>query len=277
MSEQRSRTAEGTHSAAHITDAAARAGLGSHRRTYGPTRHDWLRIHRFGYVATVLLVLALVGLFTHMPTLAVLAGFLLIPSVAGWVIVILRAIRLTRGVERLDLYDAGLAAVFDGQLRVVRYDTTTVLQDIVRHIRNGAHTHTTYAYTLTDVADEKFVLPGGFANPTEWGPAIQDAVTEVQLPRAYDELRAGRRLDFGTLWISATDIGAPTKSVPWSNVELITTDRGTVTILVGGKWLALTSTPVRDIPNFLIFHALADHLRRVYAPQQRSASAPRQW
>ncbi|GAA5053172.1 DUF6585 family protein [Nocardia callitridis] len=245
--------------------AAAAAGLGERRRSFGPHPHNWPRVHRFGFLALAFAALAIIGVVVGSPTIfVIILGVVVFACLVGWALTVTKALRLTNGIERLDLYDGGLTAAFDGQLRVVRYDATTMTQDVVRHIRNGRHTHTTYGYTLTDIAGERFALRGGFANPTEWGPAIQDAVADIRLPQAYGVLQSGGRLDFGDLWISAVEIGSARQTIAWEQVELITTDRGPVTVLVAGQWHELSPTVVRDIPDFPIFHTLAEHLRRTH-------------
>ncbi|MBO2445605.1 hypothetical protein J4573_00730 [Actinomadura barringtoniae] len=167
-----------------------------------------------------------------------------------------------RANSELHLYDQGLVVVLNGDLvRAFRWDTVTVLQEIVRHHRNGVHMYTTYAYTMSDANGPDMILKGGFPRPDEWGPAIQDAVTRAQLPNAITALREGRTLSFGDIQLAHDAVTARGKSVPWSQIDETRVKDGQVSLKVAGKWRSLTTTPVSRIPNFLIFYAVAEELR----------------
>ena len=247
---------------ATIGQAATQADLGRHQAAY-PAVQPNLNLGCVG-VATVVLVGAAVAFaVTGYPAvsfiaLAPLVVILFIPVYSH------RVATKNKGA-RLDLFERGLISVYQGQLRVFRYDSTTVLQNIVRHLRNGVHTHTTYAYTLTAASGESFVLKGGYVKPAEWGPAIQQAVTQVQLPRAAAALDAGQRLTFGDIWITRDGVGSGSKSARWPEIEEVRVRDGFVTIKVAGKWLGLSRTAVSAIPNFFVFQILAEQLRQSWS------------
>ncbi|WP_051467318.1 DUF6585 family protein [Actinomadura oligospora] len=243
-----------------IGDHAARADLGAHRAAY-PSIADAQARHanRMGVTAIVLLVLIVLCFATGYPPLAIILGvpflifafaYLRFSSMAG-----------RNDGARLDLFERGLTSAFGGAVRTVRYADTDVLQNIVRYTRYGQTTRITYAYTLTDTSGEKVTLSGGFAQPEQWGPAIQQAVTDAQLPKAVMRLRAGERLDFGPLWLTPSEVGSGAKSVSWSEVDEVKVSNGIVSLRVTGKWLSLSTTSVSSIPNFFVFLAVADHLR----------------
>ncbi len=248
--------------AAAIGDLAARSGLGRHQQTYLP------RSPRTGgkivliVLATAGVIAAVVSFAVRQPVLGILAAIFPIVLVPA----LIRAFRYTRSYEgaRLDLYERGLVAALLGRLWAVRYDSTTVYQNIVRHMRNGHHIGTTYAYTLTDLAGTNFVVGDGISDPQQWGPAIQRAVTDAQLPQALAALQAGHRLVFGELGMTWYEVGSPRKSAPWTQVNQVSISDGRLSVDVAGRWFALTSAMVSDIPNFLIFEALATHLSRVH-------------
>jgi hypothetical protein len=149
---------------------------------------------------------------------------------------------------------------------VLRWDNTSVLQSIVRHTRNGVYTHTTYAYTLTDPDGQRLVLRGGFTRPEEWGAAIQHAVTQAQLPGAVSSLRRGGTLNFGDISMNLESVSARGRTAAWSEVQEIRVRDGLVSLRTAGKWRALSTTPVSAIPNFFVFHALAEECRRSASP-----------
>ncbi|MFC5187179.1 DUF6585 family protein [Actinomadura harenae] len=243
-----------------IGEHAAHADLGAHRAAYpsiagAQSRHA----NRVGIAALVMLALCVLCLATGYPALMfVLAVPFLIFAYAYF-----RYSTMAGRNEgaRLDLFERGLTSAFGGGVRAVRYDNTNVLQNIVRYTRYGQTTRITYAYTLTDTAGRQVTLSGGFAHPEQWGPAIQQAVTDAQLPMAVTRLRAGERLDFGPLWLTPTAVGSGTKSVSWTEVDDVKVNSGVVSLRVTGKWLSLSTTSVSRIPNFFVFLALADHLR----------------
>lgn len=129
-----------------------------------------------------------------------------------------RATSRKNGGLRLDLFEHGLTTVVQGSVRTVRYESTAVLQHVVRH--TGAAGHTAYEYTLTDTEGAKLVLrgrvdtfgqvaqKGRIDSPQEWGPAIQQAVTRAQLPGAAATMASGGRLDFGPLWMTRDEVGS---------------------------------------------------------------------
>ncbi|MFE2283826.1 DUF6585 family protein [Streptomyces sp. NPDC059443] len=240
---------------------AVREGLGRHRAAY-PSIAAAQRRHA-GCVsvgAVIVAVLAVISLATGYPALAmVLAVPLLIFLFA---IVRYSGAASRNEGSRLDLYEHGLTIAHGGRVRAVRNADTSVLQNIVRHTRYGQTTNITYAYTVTDTTGEQMTLSGGFANPQEWGPVIQLAVTEAQFPQAADRIIAGQRLDFGPLWLTSAEIGSGDKSVPWPQIEEVSVQDGFVRVRVAGRWSSLTTTPVRRIPNFFIFRALTERLQR---------------
>ncbi|WP_227984313.1 DUF6585 family protein [Nocardia spumae] len=252
---------------AAIGDAAARTGLGRHRQTYLPVPP-----RNGGYL--VLLVLSIAGLIGAVISFAVaqpVVGILCVIAPIVMLPALIRSYRYARSYAgaRLDLYDAGLVAARQGRLWVARYDSTTIYQSIVRHMRNNHHIGTTYTYTFTDIAGVNFVIGDGISNPQEWGPSIQRAVTETQLPQALAALQAGHRLVFGELWMTWYEVGSTRKSAPWTQVNQVAISDGRLSVDVAGRWFALTSAMVRDIPNFLVFEALAEHLRRVHGGAPR--------
>ncbi|MFJ8311001.1 MULTISPECIES: hypothetical protein [unclassified Streptomyces] len=138
-----------------VAEAADRGRLGAHVAAYGgrqdPSGLGCMTILAIllGVVALVLLV---VGAVAGAVVLVVLAGLALLGR--SWE----RAGSRRNGDLRLDLYQNGCVTCRDGGVNVVRYDTTSVWQNNVRH--TGAFGHTDYKYTLIDVAGAKVVLRG---------------------------------------------------------------------------------------------------------------------
>lgn len=260
MSEQAHRAHDDAQLLARIDKAATQAGLGRHVAAYPGVQPSRQKLGCMVIAAVALAVAAAAFAGGGYPAVSIIALAPLAVVLYALVQHLVAAAKNEGG--RLDLFEHGLTSVFQGRLRVYRYDATTVLQDIVRHTRHGAHMYTTYRYTLTDTAGESVVLREGYVMPTEWGPAIQQGVTTAQLPRAAAALNAGERLDFGDIWMSRDEVGSGSKSVRWREIQEIRVQDGFVTLKVAGKWRGLTTTAVRRIPNFFVFRTLADQLQR---------------
>ncbi|WP_416382912.1 DUF6585 family protein [Nocardia abscessus] len=56
------------------------------------------------------------------------------------------------------------------------------------------------------------------------------------------------------------EFGVDARSVPWPQARQVAVEDGRLRVGAEGRWLTLTSTPVRKIPNFYMFLALARNL-----------------
>ncbi|MFB9832732.1 DUF6585 family protein [Actinoallomurus acaciae] len=243
-----------------INEAARRERLGGHRATYPAVLVSSTRLRVGGAVAAVGAVLALIGLATGNIALVILG--LIFAVIFGFQFGRLALLNRQKEGQQLLFFDEGLVCVgVGGQIFVRRWDSTTVYQNTVRHYRNGAYVRTSYSYRLIDATGQTLGLAGGFHRPEEWGQAIQQAVTDAQLPRAVTAILGGESLSFGDISLNRETVWASGKSVPWTRVQEIKVKDGRVSLRVEGKWLALTTTMVRSIPNFFVFYALAERLR----------------
>jgi hypothetical protein len=214
-----------------------------------------------GVIAGVAAVLALIGLAAGEIILVIFGAP--IGLILGYRILRLATLNRQKEGQQLLFFDQGLVCIgARGQLTVRRWDSCTVFQNTVRHYRNGAYTGTTYSYRLIGPDGGALGLAGGFHNPAEWGQLIQQAVTDAQLPGAIATIQAGGPLVFGDISLTREAVWAGKKSVPWQQVQEIKVKDGAVSVRVEGKWLSLTRTMVRDIPNFLLFYAVAERLRQ---------------
>ncbi|GAA1980047.1 DUF6585 family protein [Kitasatospora viridis] len=259
---------------AQVDAIIERAGLGGHRQSFYPTRRrKWSEQKTGQKVGTVvamvfglgLLGLIIVALIMAVPAVGlVLLAFVLV-LVWGNYYKSKRLARVNVGRE-LRIHEHGVAVVGTGgaSMAIFRWAEMSVLQNIVRHTRNGVHTHTTYAYTLSGPGMPTTQVNGGvvgtFHDPVTWGTEIQQQVTNAQLPPALAAVQAGQVLTFGSFTVNAHGLTAGNKGVAWAEVQQIKTERGFLSIKQQGRWLSLTSMPVSRIPNFFVFRTLADHL-----------------
>lgn len=85
------------------------------------------------------------------------------------------------------------------------------------------------------------------------------------MPRAQAVLEAGERLEFDPIWLSATEIGSGTDSVPWSRISELAVVGGWLNVWVRGRSEPLESLPLCVIPNYVVFRTLAERLRTMAA------------
>ncbi|WP_405164013.1 hypothetical protein OG203_02500 [Nocardia sp. NBC_01499] len=246
-----------------IAQAASQAELGQHRSVHlaGPSPHR--NDLRNAILAVVVLVpVTLVGVVTKAPWAMFSAIGAAIFGLALLVVVLQsRPYLVADRCLRLDLYERGLVAVQRGGLRVVRYANTSVRQSITTFQRTG---RTEYRYRITDIAGAQVELRGNLEHPQDWGPAIQSGVADAQTPMMWSTVQSGQRVEFGPFWMTLSEFGSARKSVPWNQIERIKIGDGSVVVAVVGQLLIMASAEVRDIPNFLIFRALAAHLCKMH-------------
>lgn len=250
-----------------IARAALHGELGPHRKTYATTSLSTRRQVLEGVGTLAAALIAVIGIASGAKYVMVfgITGVLMIGGRLIWDLLWLSYIRTRNRHTRLDLFERGLVVIAGDRPRCIRYDTTTLRRNIVEHAKSPAPEQVSHSYTLTDTAGDSIMLRHTIENPDEWGRAIDQAVTNAQLPGATTILDAGGRLDFEFLWLTRTEIGAGKRSVSWSAVTDIEVSGGWVSIRVAGRSRPMESLPVSMIPNFTIFYTLAQRMRKEHA------------
>jgi hypothetical protein len=244
---------------AQIAQVSSQAGLGRHRSAHpaGPSPHRTSL--RNGIVAVAVLVpLSIAGVVTgaSWATFSAIGAAIFTLGLLAAALVSRPYLSADRCL-RLDLYEHGLVAAQRGALRVVRYENTSVRQSITKFERTG---RIEYRYRITDITGAQVELRGNLEHPQDWGPAIQSGVADAQIPLVWSTVQAGRKAEFGPFWMTFSELGSARKSVPWSQIERINIDDGSVVVDVVGRLLFMMHAEVRDIPNFPVFRTLAQHL-----------------
>ncbi|WP_282786374.1 DUF6585 family protein, partial [Nocardia sp. CC201C] len=165
---------------------------------------------------------------------------------------------------RLELYDGGCVAVVGGRARTIRYDTATVRRAVTEDA-DHVPGRTAHPYTVTDTGGDPIVLRQTIDHPEQWGPEIDRAVTEAQLPRVLAVLESGGRLDFAPFWMTSTEIGVEHRSVSWARVSGIVVHKDWVSVRIRGESLPLESLPANVIGNFTLFRTVAERMRSATA------------
>ncbi|MEC3955020.1 DUF6585 family protein [Nocardia sp. CDC153] len=246
-----------------ISDVAIRAGLGGHSKTFGPVPADWHGIGRLAQIFVGLVGVTVLGFGVHVAVLQ-FAMYLALIVGLGLVFSILSAVfygqRNAGG--RLDLFEHGLVFTLKSRQQVVRYDSTTLIQDLIEHRRNGVTIRVTQAYELTDIDGRPLRLREGISNPEEWGPQIQQQVGIHQMPAALATLGAGRPMEFGTITLQPAGISAFGTLVPWAEITDVEIAEGQLRIKTGAGRPAIT-TNISSLRNFNLVCALIRHGRGI--------------
>lgn len=253
-------------------------GLGEPRATYLPDRQpswsDRPASSKAGAVIAGAIVLSIVAvLLASAPVFAVIL-IVILAGMAGIGVVRNRGAAARMQGRELRLFEHGLVNVGVGKQTpaAIRWDEASVLQDITRHVRNGATAHVTYLYKLSCPSGTQTAISGidggigGIERPREWGTEIQRAVTSAQLPGAVAALERGEDLSFGDITVNRDGISARGKSVPWGQLQEIQVKDGYVSLKQAGQWRSLSTTPVKNIANYFVFEALAERMGMMSRP-----------
>ncbi|MEU4093801.1 DUF6585 family protein [Streptomyces sp. NPDC026673] len=230
-----------------IASLAAAEGLGRHRLTIMPKRHGPLMTCNFVFMI-------LVGLACFLlPGLWFLHHALRTPNFSR-----------KAAARRLHFFEFGMVETDHGGVPAAfRWDSMTVLQEITDSYVNGVHIATGYRYTLHKGDGTVRKILNFYAEPERWGPFIQQEVTGFQLPGMLRMLDEGRTVTFADISVNRTGVATPRRgAVTWPEIESVRVSDGVLVLKKAGKSLSWSSRKVKDIPNFILFLALVDELRR---------------
>ncbi|GAA4858785.1 DUF6585 family protein [Kitasatospora terrestris] len=226
---------------------AAAERLGALRETFLPKRHGAGRV-------TAMLFFTVLGLACF-----VLPGLFFL-----WVLWQTPNFNRKQAARRLHLFDHGLVVVdHTGPVGALRWDSMAALQQITERYANGIHVGTGYVYTLYKRDGATIKVTDLFANPERWGVIIQHAITNAQLPGVLEALGRGETVRFGDIAVTTGGVATPKRGATgWAEVQRFEVKNGMVFLSKAGKLLPWSSTPVAKIPNFFLFLATVERLRR---------------
>ncbi|MFF3614876.1 DUF6585 family protein [Streptomyces sp. NPDC002580] len=230
-----------------ISGLAVAEGLGAHRGTFLPKRLGALMICNFVF-------LIVVGLFCFV-----------VPAI-WFVRMAMQTPNFSRkaAARRLYFFEQGLIETDrKGRPLAFRWDSTVALQEITESYVNGIHVSTGHRYTLRKQDGTARKVTNFYDEPERWGPFIQQEIAAAQMPGMLRMLEEGRQLAFGDISLDRDGVATAKRGgVTWPEIEDVRVDNGMLALRKAGKWLSWSSKPVKNIPNFLLFLALVDHLRR---------------
>ncbi|MEU3839310.1 DUF6585 family protein [Streptomyces sp. NPDC028635] len=231
--------------AAHHVALPGTEGLGQLRGTFLPKRAGAVRLTALLLMGTVSLIVPPLGVY-----------FL-------WLAARTPDLSRKQAARRLHLFDHGLAEVGgNGEVSVFRWDSLTVLQEITERYANGVYVGTTYVYTLHREDGTTLKVTGFYAQPEQWGPAIQQEITRAQLPALHAGLVQGRTLSYGDLSVNVGGVATARDSLSWADIETVEISQGVLVLRRRGRKLPWARVPVKKIPNFFLFLALVELLRQ---------------
>ncbi|GGR27449.1 DUF6585 family protein [Streptomyces roseolus] len=243
-----------------MREAAAREGLGAHRGGHAssaPARNRGaLGVAVLAAVLAAAVVAALAGGYGPLAMVPGLPLVLCLFSLLGHLFFGGRT-----GDARLEQYEGGLVVRLKGLIRVVRYADTKVLDNTVRRTQYGQPLSVTYSFGLTDTEGRNLVVGSVFTGGEIWGPLLRQDSARAQLPGALARLDAGERLDFGLVWLTATELGSGRASAPWPAVHGVELADGTLTVRAEGRRGPLVVAPTRYLANTPLLLTLMETLR----------------
>jgi hypothetical protein len=222
-------------------------GLGRHWETFLPKRLGFWRM-------TGLIVFTLLGLACF-----VIPGLFFI-----WMLAQSPNLSAKQAAKRIHVFEFGLVvADRTGPVGAFRWDSMAALQQITERYANGIHVGTSYLYTLYKQDGSTIQLTNFYADPERWGQAIQQEITRAQLPGAMATLQQGGTVRFGDLALTSGGIATPKRgALAWHEIRRVEVKNGTLFLDRAGKMLPWSNTPVAKIPNFFLFLAVVDQIRR---------------
>lgn len=145
------------------------------------------------------------------------------------------------------------------RLDAFRWDQVAAIwQKVTRRYYNGIYTGTRHKYTVQHIDGTKVIFTDRFPDVEALGDVIAREVTNRQIPQMIAAYKAGQTLQFGPLSVNMQGVSNNRELLPWSQVQGISVDQGSVRISKEGKLLSWSTVTVSKIPNVFAFIALVN-------------------
>jgi len=160
------------------------------------------------------------------------------------------------------LHQGGLAHSHFGKRRLISWEgIESVKQAIIEHYMNGAHTKTTYHYTLTLDDVTRLVCTKYLLQHVEkLGKRNMDQTTKVILPRARRAYNKGKMVDFGPLSVSQDGLHYGNSLLVWEDIQGVKLKEGYISVSKRGKWLRWCNISASSVPNLLTFLTMVNEI-----------------
>jgi len=149
------------------------------------------------------------------------------------------------------VYEGGIAIRDRNGIQSWRWEEIVSLTAAVtrRHFI-GIVTGTTHVYRLFNRQNQRFVFRDIYSNVEELAKAIQDVVFPGLYEQSARQYNSGRKLNFGPVAISKSGIQFGKRTIPWSEVQQVSIQRGILKVAKrGGGWFGRSSASASAIPN----------------------------
>ncbi len=161
------------------------------------------------------------------------------------------------------LFERGFVLSRAGKTMDARWeDIASVTQYVVRMRYYGIPVWTSHRYDVTLNNGDAFRINNGFARVGKLGEAVQRMSTNVLLPRAIAAYTSGAVLPFGKLSVSQAGISNGQETLPWSDLNQLTFQNGSVILTRKGKRVRWTAAPIRKTPNVYVLNGLVGYVQR---------------
>lgn len=159
------------------------------------------------------------------------------------------------------IFNDGFTEDKNGKLSDVRWrDVNAVWQNVTKHYYNGVYTGTTHIYTIQTSDGKRFIWKDTIKNVENLGEIMQNAVTNIRLPEAFNAYESGQTVSFGPLAVNLTGISKGNQTVPWTEVKGVQIEKGYIRVKKQGGWFNFANVPASSIPNLFIFLSLVDKI-----------------
>jgi hypothetical protein len=157
------------------------------------------------------------------------------------------------------VYEHGLEYTDRQGTRQIPWEEVEKLQQhIVRHYYLIIPVGTDYSTTVQLHGGEILSFDNRFSRTKKLGQVLQERLAAARLPQCMAEIRAGKRVEFGTLSLDQEGIYQWDKMLKWDEVEKVTFNHKALSIAKkGSKWGSWANVKAHEIPNAALFYAIA--------------------
>ncbi len=152
-------------------------------------------------------------------------------------------------------HEKGIVYERPNQKQSAYYDELQIWQIITQ-------THVAFAPTITTHLYKLKFPSGDLVRTTQEmiGEKLQRMITQYQLPQMLEIYNQGHRIHMGTVCLDRRGITVEGESIQWSGVSHIDVLKGVMYVYKSGSHVALSSTPISDIPNLYVLLNFLDQL-----------------
>lgn len=167
-----------------------------------------------------------------------------------------------RGAQA-QLFERGFVISRAGKTVAARWeDIASVTQYVVRMRYYGIPVWTSHRYDVALTNGDSLRINNGFSKVGKLGEAVQRMSANVLLPRAIATYNSSAPVPFGKLSVSQAGISNGQETLPWSDLNQLTFNNGSLLIMRKGKRMRWAAVQVRKTPNIYVLTGLVSYVQR---------------